>query len=310
MVRDANRSLNNCSPHPRGWSHAGAGLGARHPLLPAPAGMVPQRRRRRCGRGPAPRTRGDGPWERGASEPTPPCSPHPRGWSLAEQQRGAAVVLLPAPAGMVPSATSRAPCPLAAPRTRGDGPRGLLRPSSLRGCSPHPRGWSRRHGPGVREGLLLPAPAGMVLPAGPRNPDLPAAPRTRGDGPTMTAEHDHWKACSPHPRGWSRAGVAVPRRHRLLPAPAGMVPSSTTRPPRSTSAPRTRGDGPSPTPKKSTKRACSPHPRGWSRLSGPVGVVAQLLPAPAGMVPEAPRAGAAPGAAPRTRGDGPVMPVP
>ncbi|BCM71200.1 hypothetical protein EASAB2608_06534 [Streptomyces sp. EAS-AB2608] len=71
---------------------------------------------------PAPRTRGDGPWLRSTGPLPSICSPHPRGWSLGELARLDRKTLLPAPAGMVPTAAGRPAAPPAAPRTRGDGP--------------------------------------------------------------------------------------------------------------------------------------------------------------------------------------------
>ncbi len=52
----------------------------------------------------------------------------------------------------------------------------------------------------------------------------------------------------------------------VLPAPAGMVPSTATTPAHPRGAPRTRGDGPA-TPNTSVGvTLCSLHPRGWSPL--------------------------------------------
>ena len=253
-----------CSPHPRGWSRGPDGDRHRWPLLPAPAGMVPSRRRRSRHARPAPRTRGDGPVLGGAGGVLAGCSPHPRGWSDAGRLGIGYLVLLPAPAGMVPrfSACSAAVRP--APRTRGDGPVAIRELLSLTDCSPHPRGWSQDdRRAGVRR-TLLPAPAGMVPNSGSTPPISATAPRTRGDGPAGALPPASAPGCSPHPRGWSHRRLVQGGMTWLLPAPAGMVPpwASTGRP--VGPAPRTRGDGPQMEDLAEIVSVCSPHPRGWS----------------------------------------------
>ena len=112
-------------------------------------------------------------------------------------------------------------------------------------------------------------------------------------------------SCSPRPRGWSRPGRPAARRAHLLPAPAGMVPGTTSRTPPARSAPRARGDGPPSAVDFAEPDTCSPRPRGWSPRHHQAPALLGLLPAPAGMVP--PRTGRTrtTAAAPRARGDGP-----
>ncbi len=173
--------------------------------------------------------------------------------------------LLPAPAGMVPDpGPARRPA-VPAPRTRGDGPSPSCGGSRASGCSPHPRGWSLRDRQPRRLRRLLPAPAGMVPPTGTGASRGTPAPRTRGDGPERLAAAVGQPLCSPHPRGWSLHQPGRFRRHRLLPAPAGMVPRTAARRPSTRSAPRTRGDGPSSAASATPATNCSPHPRGWPR---------------------------------------------
>ncbi len=254
-----------CSPHPRGWSLGRRVRRPRWALLPAPAGMVPTTSTSRCTSTAAPRTRGDGPVYPAMTLGRVPCSPHPRGWS----QRGTATPdggqLLPAPAGMVPTAPGKPTSSTAAPRTRGDGPQAHNLLTACTTCSPHPRGWSLLPVPAQQRLVLLPAPAGMV----PRPPSAgtgpAAAPRTRGDGPAAAASRRSRPFCSPHPRGWSRDRVFRRELGELLPAPAGMVPRQ-PRPVRSRRpAPRTRGDGPESRGWRPCRTHCSPHPRGWSQ---------------------------------------------
>ncbi len=275
-----------CSPHPRGWSprHSRGRTGAH--LLPAPAGMVPTGLARSRRTRPAPRTRGDGPWWHPDDPSWPFCSPHPRGWSHDRHRLGRVLLLLPAPAGMVPRRSPGRARRSTAPRTRGDGPETNRSAYDAQICSPHPRGWSQRRALRPDEELLLPAPAGMVPKRSERQLGSTTAPRTRGDGPAPPNTSSPADGCSPHPRGWSRAAQLASEREGLLPAPAGMVPSTwTAGPPVST---------------------CSPHPRGWSPVTLEAAVIEALLPSPAGMVPAFPSGVPGPPAAPRTRGDGPA----
>ncbi|RLV78526.1 putative secreted protein [Streptomyces rapamycinicus NRRL 5491] len=294
-----------CSPHPRGWSHRKQREGGNLELLPAPAGMVPRAGGHRGGTWPAPRTRGDGPRRPADPQREPRCSPHPRGWSRLGLWSDVACRLLPAPAGMVPISWVKPWLLPAAPRTRGDGPCLAMSMRSVGFCSPHPRGWSLRGAAAERGQSLLPAPAGMVLRASPRATTSRSAPRTRGDGPTTGAAAGGLGSCSPHPRGWSPPPPSDLSNYLLLPAPAGMVPAvaCTWVPP--LPAPRTRGDGPAYATWEDVLFDCSPHPRGWSLGRRPHRVRPVLLPAPAGMVPRKSTPAMSALTAPRTRVDGP-----
>ncbi len=207
---------------------------------------------------------------------------------------------------MVPARRGRGPARRAAPRTRGDGPSALGAKVEDLGCSPHPRGWSLRRGHPFRGRRLLPAPAGMVpfryISIAPCQP----APRTRGDGPSRRPANTAAPSCSPHPRGWSLEEAGEHGGAVLLPAPAGMVPPPNWTGSAPSSAPRTRGDGPSGDALRPAPQSCSPHPRGWSHRRRRCARPAQLLPAPAGMVPTDPISARITYPAPRTRGDGPL----
>src|SRR5690606_38927780 len=256
-----------CSPHARGWSRTGRRARPRSRLLPARAGTVPRRPRGSPARTAAPRTRGDGPptWRR---LPRPwDCSPHARGWSLRQHLLTGLLHLLPARAGMVPRRRARRGRRCAAPRTRGDGPGQFPCLAGLLVCSPHARGWSPRAPSTPTSSTLLPARAGMVpmWPAGTRWPR--PGPRTRGDGPSTRPRPPRTPTCSPHARGWSRAGPLRGRGPALLPARAGMVPPARSPCRRSPTAPRTRGDGPFGHMVCVPGDVCSPHARGWSHAA-------------------------------------------
>ncbi len=91
-----------CSPHPRGWSHGVVSGGDCQHLLPHPRGWSQRPRTLRRG---------------GRLLP-----PHPRGWSRLPARAPLHRVLLPAPAGMVPTPSPGRSASRTAPRTRGDGP--------------------------------------------------------------------------------------------------------------------------------------------------------------------------------------------
>lgn len=69
----------------------------------------------------------------------------------------------------------------------------------------------------------------------------------------------------PAPRGWSKLVGLDPARHYLLPAPAGLVPPTSSPVSVPSPAPRIRGDGPVGPAIRRHMRHCSPRPRGWPR---------------------------------------------
>ena len=234
------------------------------------------------------------------------CSPRTRGWSqfLDAEQRHRQV--LPAHAGMVPRSPGGSSSCSSAPRARGDGPLDARIHVVANQCSPRTRGWSRTWSWFPFPVPVLPAHAGMVpsRPARTRTPR--SAPRARGDGPPLDTLPHVRHRCSPRTRGWSR-GVLDPHQHAdVLPAHAGMVPSTSSSSGTKRSAPRARGDGPPGNSAAAAPRLCSPRTRGWSpvRAHRPYG--AGVLPAHAGMVPPHRPGRGRWGRAPRARGDGPT----
>ncbi len=294
-----------CSPRTRGWSQDPPEPSQRALVLPAHAGMVPATRSQTAKTPRAPRARGDGPYGLESLAPKILCSPRTRGWSHFQAGGDAVGEVLPAHAGMVPSARcwrSRGRC---APRARGDGPRRSCGWVLQHPCSPRTRGWSLVPGAAVQLAAVLPAHAGMV-PGG--RLDLPApcsAPRARGDGPLQGQDVRPTLMCSPRTRGWSREPPCYGEDGSVLPAHAGMVPAPRSPPEDAMGAPRARGDGPVAVLHAEAHGLCSPRTRGWS----PGDLFADdrvfVLPAHAGMVP-APRSPPEDAmGAPRARGDGP-----
>ncbi len=194
-----------CSPHVRGWSRLWLQECDHAALSPTRAGMAPgpEPRHREASRVllPAragsscdasmsplllrdhPRARGDGPagsckrnWRR-------VCSPGTRGWSRLGVAVEGVQHLLPARAGMVPSATRPCCRCRTAPRTRRDGPHLAARVVSEQRCSPRTWGWPRVSEAARAVCQLLPAHAGMTPTRHMAAPSCWAAPAPAGMGP-------------------------------------------------------------------------------------------------------------------------------
>ncbi len=233
----------------------------------------------------------------------------PLGWSLRIRRSRFESLLLPAPAGMVPSAAARPTRRSPAPRAREDGPQLWPHIRKTVACSPHPLGCFQVLDLFRLPPTLLPAPAGMFPKSFAPGWTRPTVPRTRGDVPTRRcacSSTDRGSRFKARRQGCSRRWNAWKSARALLPATAGMFPRG--HPPRGgpSAAPRTRGDVPRISGRNVAVGFCSPHPQGCSLAAVLVAQVVFLLPAPAGMFPSTPPTRPAPSTAPRTRGDVPV----
>ena len=132
---------------------------------------------------------------------------------------------------------------------------------------------------------VLPAHAGMVPTGGRLMLRLAGAPRARGDGPFRIGARVHDRECSPRTRGWSVGPKTSASTTLVLPAHAGMVPSSRSGRASGSGAPRARGDGPRSAGSPSRRGRCSPRTRGWSQGGKAEVMAGDVLPAHAGMVP-------------------------
>ncbi|SEE60667.1 hypothetical protein SAMN05428939_8111 [Streptomyces sp. TLI_105] len=216
----------------------------------APSESARGRRRRS-----APRLRGDGPKTAEDLAGGTDCSLLAQGWSRAQGSWRRSSELLPAPCSLLP-----APCSLLA------------------------WGWPLLERIRDDVGVLLPAPAGMAPRSRRSWRSALTAPCLRGDGPPQLWHLGSASICSPHPRGWPLGSHRTARGVRLLPAHAGMVPSSRAGKTAANSAPRARGDGPASATGSTNWNDCSPRTRGWSPtcpscgLDGEVGVTADGSP--------------------------------
>ena len=112
---------------------------------------------------------------------------------------------------------------------------------------------------------------------------------------------------SPHTRGWTLLGRAPRMAGVGFPAHAGMDPPRRRMRASCPWLPRTRGDGPRPSPPACVPAPASPHTRGWTRAAGGRVRPHHGFPAHAGMDRCCGRSGSGWRRLPRTRGDGPVI---
>ena len=214
--------------------------------------------------------------------------------------------MLPAHAGMAPSADTTRSAVARAPRARGDGPSISRSPRGRPWCSPRTRGWPHP-GIGIVAGkVVLPAHAGMAPPPGSEPGSTLRAPRARGDGPWAAMWRPQLLAPSPrHPR-WPRLPARSLAQPGGAPPHAGMAPSRRASPCRTRCAPRARGDGPGSWTKPPPSPTCSPRTRGWPQSRVQVVAGHDVLPAHAGMAPRPGARKARSRCAPRARGDDPA----
>ena len=273
--------------------------------FPAHAGMDPRRWATRSGRSRLPRTRGDGPLGVSGVARFKGASPHTRGWTLPPRQAEHLGPGFPAHAGMDPTRAASAGGATRLPRTRGDGPSGIVAARTRGRASPHTRGWTLVTPMPFYPSRGFPAHAGMDPTPDNSTHRASGLPRTRGDGPRRHGLTARDEEASPHTRGWTRLQPGGLPRRGGFPAHAGMDPSPRAWTARGRRLPRTRGDGPYEGSIRGGSYAASPHTRGWTRFRGSMPSVPRGFPAHAGMDPdgegpEVPRLGL-----PRTRGDGP-----
>ena len=270
------------SPRTRGWSHHHDHEISGSIVVPADAGVVPA-----ATRGPSrlrgrPRGRGGGPPVTGCTKVSPGSSPRTRGWSLRSTRTGR--------------------CPRSRPRGRGGGPAAKGIPDAARRSSPRTRGWSPPLDDGPVQPDVVPADAGVVPSSARRRRSGPGRPRGRGGGPrrgeTMTAK----VLSSPRTRGWSSARARGPARRAVVPADAGVVPSTASTYSPSRRRPRGRGGGPASAEGIPVGVRSSPRTRGWSQAGSVVGLVRHVVPADAGVVPRSARRWSSSTGRPRGRG--------
>ena len=225
-ARSPSARIAACSPRTRGCSQADRTEHTTTKLLPVHAGMFPTRPGGPLDGPTAPRARGDVPRSLTGRVATLPCSPCTRGCSQVLDRPSRDAALLPVHAGMFPSPTGGTTPPPAAPRARGDVPRAGSPTCTTTPCSPCTRGCSPHRRPDHRGDALLPVHTGMFPPGAVRRTSQTSAPRARGDVPDPAADRVLIVSCSPCTRGCSPPRFRTDPPRPLLPAHAGMFPTS------------------------------------------------------------------------------------
>jgi hypothetical protein len=191
-----------------------------------------------------PRTRGDGPLQPCPSRPYFEAPPHTRGWTRLKDLWQPIGNGSPAHAGMDPYIQGAEHVAHRLPRTRGDGPRSGQSLAAPFGAPPHTRGWTLPRLFQSKQSGGSPAHAGMDPIKARARDYLAGLPRTRGDGPFLTAVAASSGAAPPHTRGWTLPDDHGGASDNGSPAHAGMDPHPRHLRPLAHRLPRTRGDGP------------------------------------------------------------------
>ncbi len=173
--------------------------------------------------------------------------------------------------------------------------------------SPHARGSSPPGRPPHPRYRVVPARAGIFPMVGILLLVNFSRPRTRGDLPDSFSGAVVLLESSPHARGSSLLRPAAGRGDDVVPARAGIFPSTGSRPRPRTRRPRTRGDLPRPAVCWSWARRSSPHARGSSPGLHRGGLTHGVVPARAGIFPDRDRDRGRGLGRPRTRGDLPSV---
>ncbi len=198
-------------------------------MVPAHAGVVPDRSRpaRHTRRGP--RACGGGPSQAVHRRRRDAWSPRMRGWSRNGVTNSIRCSVVPAHAGVVPRRSPSGSDAPGGPRACGGGPNWDINAKNGDPWSPRMRGWSR-HGQHLHRLVrVVPAHAGVVPTAGPTTPGPFGGPRACGGGPDPCLLIVESKAWSPRMRGWSPHAMGVVGPVPVVPAHSGVIPGPTAR---------------------------------------------------------------------------------
>ncbi len=290
------------SPHARGCSRETAALARTGPVVPARAGVFRNAASTRACVTRRPRTRGGVPVRWTVSTVADASSPHARGCSPGAERVGLLSGVVPARAGVFPATPSWCITPSRRPRTRGGVPRSREARHLAVESSPHARGCSALSAGRPTDWEVVPARAG-VFRLRCCSPATPASrPRTRGGVPVERYRSELDRESSPHARGCSQDLRDAVEARDVVPARAGVFPTTGARVSPSRSRPRTRGGVPWARLVDAPRGGSSPHARGCSDHARRYGGVGLVVPARAGVFPRAPGIGGAPSSRPRTRG--------
>ncbi len=272
-------------PLARGWTLRHGAAGQRSDGSPARAGMDPDVGRLIRWKDRLPRSRGDGPITPPALTSPLEAPPLARGWTRPQAAGLAEAEGSPARAGMDPTAWRR-PMPICRlPRSRGDGPPGMVIPRARRKAPPLARGWTLPLGASPAASLGSPARAGMHPSSCSTTRRLRWLPRSRGDGPLLVHRAGPQREAPPLARGWTPRQINGLRRESGSPARAGMDPREADMDCGRQRLPRSRGDGPASDTASRNPTEAPPLARGWTPWPNSPTARRQGSPARAGMAP-------------------------
>ena len=235
------------SPRERGWTTIGLAEQLTGPVVPARAGVDPERRPTWPPRRSGPRASGGGP-ELRMTIPFPVAwSPRERGWTPDSTSAGSPHSVVPARAGVDPDHRAlavprdRGPRasgggPLAStafarvvrgPRASGGGPALLVCALLVCAWSPRERGWTLYQVLEWYHEHVVPARAGVDLTVWRIIIDSVSGPRASGGGPAGKSGVTYQAPWSPRERGWTRIHPDRAPDPRVVPARAGVDPAFT-----------------------------------------------------------------------------------
>ncbi len=265
------------SPRVRGCSPRRApGLEA-PAVVPARAGLFPHRRTVQALRTRGPRACGAVPRVMKATRADSPWSPRVRGCSLSRYNLTASDVVVPARAGLFPSATPSGHCLTGGPRACGAVPVSHAKWALFDWWSPRVRGCSR--------GLVVPARAGLFPGQRVLRGSGVRGPRACGAVPQNVQSAVVGSAWSPRVRGCSPIGLRVDQALVVVPARAGLFPTAPRRCQPPERGPRACGAVPGQAGAGELSGWWSPRVRGCSRYIARAREADGVVPARAGLFP-------------------------
>ncbi len=254
-------------------------------VVPARAGVFPDRDRWPWARSRGPRACGGVPVAEAVRIIRPEWSPRVRGCSpyVTCMPRGRIVV--PARAGVFPRGTVMAAWVEGGPRACGGVPCTPSATPTAGSWSPRVRGCSRLRLRDHRHDDVVPARAGVFPMSATASGPWRRGPRACGGVPHCDASSLDDPMWSPRVRGCSRTAVGDHGRHQVVPARAGVFPRQLPVPWRRLCGPRACGGVPRQGPRNSTIARWSPRVRGCSRSRETAGRTHRVVPARAGVFP-------------------------
>ncbi|KXS37978.1 MAG: hypothetical protein AWU55_1918 [Halomonadaceae bacterium T82-2] len=255
----------------------------RRRVIPAPAGIGPERTMREDSVAGYPRACGDRFPVMALNASTAGLSPRLRGSESHGISRKSDDRVIPAPAGIGIPCRCDHLARAGYPRACGDRHHLVLEAQLRCGLSPRLRGSGRGNPPSGSACRVIPAPAGIGRCAAQRPGRTTGYPRACGDRLPLAPVASFRCGLSPRLRG-SDTPASIPLApFRVIPAPAGIGPDSMTWAPHQAGYPRACGDRPPARFARLADCGLSPRLRGSVRFENLGQGVSRVIPAPAGI---------------------------